>query len=83
MNKNEVCEKVMKILIKILKEKAEYPATFDEDISEMMDSVEFVMLIIEIEKEFNIKISDDDFDIENVNTVNKFADLVFKYKGNK
>lgn len=82
MSKNEISEKIMEMLTTVLEEKGSYPSTFDEDISEVMDSVEFVMLIVEIENEFNIKIADDDFEIENVNTISKFADIVLKYKEN-
>lgn len=82
MCKNEICEKIMEMLTTVLEEKNLYAFTFDEDISELMDSIEFVMLIVEIENEFNIKIDDDDFEIENVNTISNFADIVLKYKEN-
>lgn len=82
MGKNEISEKIMEMLTTVLEEKESYPSTIDEDISELMDSIEFVMLIVEIENEFNIKIADDDFEIENVNTISKFADMVLKYKEN-
>lgn len=78
MSKNEICKKIMEMLTTVLEEKNS-PSTLDEDISELMDSIEFVMLIVEIENEFNIKIADDDFEIENVNTISKFADVVLKY----
>ena len=80
MNRNEACEKILEILSEVLEEKKECPSTYDEDISERLDSIEFVMLIVEIENGFDIKVLDDDF--ENVNTINKLADLVFKYKEN-
>lgn len=79
MNKNEICEKIKEMLSKVMEDNGKVPTTFDEDIAELMDSIEFVMLIVEIENEFEIKIDDDDFEIENVDTISKFADLVMKY----
>lgn len=79
MKKNEICKKIREVLNEVVEESEKMPTTFDEDIVELMDSIEFVMLIVEIENEFGIKIDDDDFEIENVNTISKFADLVIKY----
>ena len=79
MNKNEICERIKEMLTTIMEESEKIPNTFDEDIIEFMDSIEFVMLIVEIENEFEIKIDDDEFEIENLDTISKFADLVMKY----
>ena len=80
MNKNEVCEEILKMVSKVIDERKELPTSFSDDISEKMDSVQFVMLIVDIENKFGVSVSDDDFEIERVNTVDKLADLVCNYK---
>lgn len=79
MNKNEINAKVLTILKKILEDEEKLPQTFDESISQNIDSIEFVTIIIEIEKEFGIEIDDEDFEIDNVDSVNKLTDLIIKY----
>ncbi len=83
MNKNEVCEEILKMVSKVIDERKGLPTSFSDDISEKLDSVEFVMLIVDIENKFGVSVSDDDFEIERVNTVDKLADLVCNYKENK
>lgn len=80
MNKKELCEKIFLILNQIFENKDKLPKSFDESIGDKMDSIEFVMLIVEIENQFEIKIDDDDFDIENIDNINKLADLIMRYK---
>jgi len=79
MNKNEICDKLYLILKQVLEEEEKLPESFDENISEKIDSVEFVMLIVEVENQFQIKINDDDFEIEKIASIDKLADLIIKY----
>ena len=82
MCKNEICEEVFLILQQVFEDEEKLPKTFEESFSDKIDSIEFVMLVVEIESRFNIKIDDDDFEIENVDSVNSLADLIIKYKSN-
>lgn len=81
MNKKEISEKILIILKKILEDDEKLPRTFDESISKNIDSLEFVLIIIEVEKTFEIEIDDKDFEIENVDSVNKLTDIIQKYIG--
>ena len=86
MNRNEVCEEILKMVSKVIDERKKSAPVIKrivDDISEKLDSVEFVMLIVDIENKFGVSVSDDDFEIERVNTVDKLADLVCNYKENK
>ncbi len=80
MSKNEICEKIFLILKQVLGNAENLPKTFDESIGDKVDSIEFVMIIVEIENQFDIKIDDDDFNIENVDSIDRFADLIIRYK---
>jgi|LSQX01.2.fsa_nt_gb acyl carrier protein len=80
MSKNEICEEIFLILKQIFENEEKLPKTFEESISDQIDSIEFVMIIVEIEGRFDIKIDDDDFEIENVDSINRLADLIIKYK---
>ena len=81
VNKKEISEKILIILKKILEDDEKLPRTFDESISKNIDSLEFVLIIIEVEKTFEIEIDDKDFEIENVDSVNKLTDIIQKYIG--
>ena len=80
MTKNEICEKIFLILNQVFEDKGKVPKSLEESISDKIDSIEFVMIIVEIENQFEIKIDDDDFEIENVDSVGRLADLIIKYK---
>ena len=80
MSKNDICEKVMGIL----KQTLDYnngliPTTYTEEFGERLSSIEFVTFIVEIESEFEIEIDDDDFELNNMDTVEKIANLVTRY----
>lgn len=79
MNKNEICEKLYSIFKEVLKEEEKLPSKFDENISEKLDSIEFVMIIVEIENQFQISIDDNDFEIDKIASIDKLADLILKY----
>ena len=68
MSKNDICEKVMGILKQIL----DYN-------NGLIPTIEFVTFIVEIESEFEIEIDDDDFELNNMDTVEKIANLVTRY----
>jgi acyl carrier protein len=44
-----------------------------------MDSIKFLMLISRIEKKFNIEITFEDLQIENVSTFSALANTIYKY----
>ena len=77
MSKNDICEKVMGILKQIL-DYLPLP-TYTEEFGERLSSIEFVTFIVEIESEFEIEIDDDDFELNNMDTVEKIANLVTRY----
>jgi acyl carrier protein len=82
MNKKEIGDKVFGILQQIINKEKKPPKTYDEDISKLLDSIEFVSLIVEIENMFDIEISDDDFDLSNMDNINKICELIISYKNN-
>ena len=49
---------------------------------DVLDSIEFVTLIVEIETEFEIEIDDSDYDMEKLGDIHKLAELVEKYMTN-
>ena len=82
MCKNEIYEEIYSILQKVFEDEEKLPKTFEESFSDKIDSIEFVMLVVETESRFNIKIDDEDFEIEKVGSINSLADLIIKYKNN-
>lgn len=48
-----------------------------------MDSIRFIELITTVENEFGIEISNEDLVIENIKSIDVFADVVAKYLKNK
>lgn len=79
MQKDEIGQKVVGILEKVLDSKEKLPKAYDQDISPVLDSIRFVSLIIEIETTFNMEIDEDDFEISKLDTVEKIIDLVSGY----
>lgn len=79
MSKKDICEKLYVIIKQVLEEEGKLPASFDDNLSDKLDSIEFVMVIVEIENQFRIKIDDDDFEIANIASIDKLADLVIRY----
>ena len=80
MSKNDICEKVMGILKQILDyNNGLIPTTCTEEFGERLSSIEFVTFIVEIESKFEIEIDDDDFELNNMDTVEKIANLVTRY----
>ena len=55
------------------------PTTYTEEFGERLSSIEFVTFIVEIESKFEIEIADDDFELNNMDTVEKIANLVTRY----
>ncbi len=50
-----------------------------KDYQTYMDSIKFLMLISRIEKKFNIEITFEDLQIENVSTFSALANTIYKY----
>ena len=53
------------------------------DYLQYMDSIRFIELITTVENEFGIEISNEDLVIENIKSIDVFADVVAKYLKNK
>lgn len=79
MKKNEVCMKVAEILQSVFEENIEVPLDYDDDIRNLLDSIQFVTLIVELESKFKIAITDEDFEIEKMCNIDKIADLIMSY----
>lgn len=62
---------------------ADKVARGDGDLLEVLDSVEFVTLLVEIETEFDIEIDDSDYELKKMSTVSRIAELVEKYLNRK
>lgn len=79
MTKNEIGNKVSTIIGELLQNGKTVPESFDADISQLLDSIEFVTLIVEIESMFDIEINDDDFQVSKLDSINKVAELINTY----
>ncbi len=77
MEKNQIISKIKDIMNEVLE--PEKAAKCDGDLLDVLDSIEFVTIIVEIETEFDIEIDDNDYELENMNTLPKMAELVEKY----
>lgn len=80
MEKKDICIEVKGLFNNIVETDEKIPQMFSDDFSESLDSIELVMLIVEIENAFDIKVEDADFEIEKINTIDKIADLIMTYK---
>ncbi len=69
-------KKINQIINKLLESDI---SNYDMDFRDKLDSLKIVTLIIEIEEQYGIMISDEDFDIEKISTINKICDLINKY----
>ena len=79
MSKRDICEKIMEILNQILDyDNSLIPTSYTEEFGEKLSSIEFVTFIVEVESTFEIEINDDDFELTNMDTVDKIADLIQK-----
>lgn len=76
MKQNEIALKVFNIVEKVLENNENLPKNNDEDITALFDSIRFVTLIVEIENTFGIEISDDDFELEKMSSINKITELI-------
>lgn len=80
MSNRIICEKIVEILNQILDyNKDLVPKNYTEEFGENLSSIEFVTFIVEVESAFDIEINDDDFELKNMDTVEKIANLVTKY----
>lgn len=80
MSNNEICEKVLEILNQVLDYNTDLvPNTYNEELGDHLSSIEFVTFIVEVESTFDIEIDDNDFELKNMDTVQKIANLVDKY----
>lgn len=75
-------EKINEIINGILAEEGKQVKGKIGDVVELLDSIEFVSLIVEVETEFDIEIDDKDYDFEKMNSVDKITDLVVHYINN-
>lgn len=83
MTNNEIGNKVSTIIGEVLQNGKAVPESFDADISQLLDSIEFVTLIVEIESMFDIGIDDDDFEVSKLDSINKIVELINTYLENK
>lgn len=81
METSRIVRKIYKIMNEVLD--ADKVARGDGDLLEVLDSVEFVTLLVEIETEFDIEIDDSDYELKKMSTVSRIAELVEKYLNRK
>jgi len=77
MNRDEILDKTKAVVVRILElenHESENDASLCNDLG--ADSLDVAECIMELEKEFNISISDDD--IDTVTTINSLVDLIEK-----
>ena len=80
MSNHIICEKIVEILNQILDyNKDLVPKNYTEEFGENLTSIEFVTFIVEVESTFDVEINDDDFELKNLDTVEKISNLVTKY----
>ena len=78
MNRQDIEKKVAKILVDKLgvePEEVKSDANFEDDLGG--DSLDLMLVIMEIEKEFSISVSDED--VEQAKTVADICDMVERY----
>ena len=74
-------DKILKILIDIL---SEYESCFiDDDMDDLLDSLDVVCLVTELEKEFNITISGIDIIPSHYSSIENIINFLKKYNVNK
>lgn len=84
MPNHVICEKIVEILNQNLDyNKDLVPKNYTEEFGEHLTSIEFVTFIVEVESAFDIEINDDDFELKNMDTVEKIANLITKYLATK
>lgn len=76
MEITEITKRVQSALLRLNFEVDDVTMDFIE--AYQIDSITFIELILEIEEEFSIMVPDESLIMENVNTVEKIADLVKK-----
>lgn len=74
MNTKEILKKFIEEVLLDNETQVEYDTMLIE--SELLDSLTIAELITFIEEIFSVTISDDDFDIENFNTIDSLAELI-------
>jgi acyl carrier protein len=78
---NPMKDKILKILIDIL---PEYESCFiDDDMDDLLDSLDVVCLVTELEKEFNITISGIDIIPSHFSSIENIINFLKKYNVNK
>lgn len=79
MRKEEISNKIFQIVRKIVTNEETLNLKYDDDIRYMLDSIQFVTLIVEIESTFNVEVRDEDFEIEKLGSIEKITELILSY----
>jgi acyl carrier protein len=78
---NPMKDKILKILINILPEYESY--FIEDDMDNLLDSLDVVCLVAELEKEFNITISGIDIIPSHFSSIENIINFLKKYNVNK
>ena len=70
---------ILQIVNSLLDDKNIQIKECEEEIYNYLDSILFVSLIIKLEEEFKINLSDEDFIMDKFSTINKIDNLIEKY----
>lgn len=79
MRKEEISNQIFQIVRKIVTNEETLNLKYDDDIRYMLDSIQFVTLIVEIESTFNVEVRDEDFEIEKLGSIEKITELILSY----
>jgi len=71
------------MLKSMLSQYDETPIPDDLDLTDLLDSISFVSMIITLEQEYDISIPHHDLFIDKFNTISKIAESVERYQNNK
>ncbi|MCI9439601.1 MAG: acyl carrier protein [Lachnospiraceae bacterium] len=76
MERKDIQEKIFEIVTKCISAEDE-EICFDDDLREHgMDSINCIMIIVEIEDLYQFEFADEDLILENFRTINKLVDYV-------
>lgn len=79
MNESEICKQVAEIITDITKCELNAVTDKDKKVDELLDSIQFVLMVVEIEKKFDIEIVDVDFQQERLNSIKNISQVISEY----
>lgn len=79
--KNEMLQKILTSVNQHIKYVSLTEENMDEDLEKLgMESLEFISMILDLEKTFSVEIPDEYLVLSEINTVRKIADVIVQMK---